>query len=209
MKSFKKQILLTLLITLLPIVIGLFLWNQLPAMIPSHFNMNNEVDGWMKKEYSVFGLPLFMAVIHLFTIFMIKADPKSQNISSKMFSLILWTIPVISVTLSLSCYGIALGKSFDIGLIVNILIGLLFIGVGNYMPKSKQSYTTGIKIPWTLSSEENWNRTHRLSGWLWMGCGILFLANGFLKSNLILILCLIVMVFVPCVYSYLLYKKGI
>ena len=93
---------------------------------------------------------------------------------------------------------------------IPILIGLLFIVIGNYMPKTKQSYTMGIKLPWTLASEENWNRTHRLAGFLWVIGGVYFLAMTFIGWSLVAFLIpLAVMVLVPAVYSYLLYRKGI
>ena len=56
----------------------------------------------------------------------------------------------------------------DIGMLINILIGVMFVIMGNYMHKIKQNYSVGIKLPWTLNSEENWNRTHRLGSWLFV-----------------------------------------
>ena len=75
-------------------------------------------------------------------------------------------------------YGAALGIQINMGMAVSVFIGLLMIGMGNYLPKSKQSYTMGVKLPWTLNSEENWNRTNRLAGWMWMAGGILLVVNG-------------------------------
>lgn len=209
MKTSKKLIIAAILVTLLPCLIGILLWNRLPAMIPSHFDFHNNVDGWMRKELAVFGLPAFMAALEIYLIFMSNTDPKKQNIGKKLFSLIIWVIPFMSLFMNLACYAIALGINIDMGLTTNLLLGILFIGVGNYMPKSKQSYTMGIKLPWTLSSEENWNRTHRLAGWLWMGSGFLFILNGFFKTSWLLFITLFLMAVVPSVYSYLLYKNGI
>jgi len=91
-----------------------------------------------------------------------------------------------------------------------VLMGLLFILIGNYLPKTKQSYTMGIKLPWTLASEENWNRTHRLAGFLWVLGGVYFIVMSFIGWSLIAFLIpLAVMVLIPAVYSYLLYRKGI
>ena len=91
-----------------------------------------------------------------------------------------------------------------------VFMGLLFIAIGNYLPKTKQSYTMGIKLPWTLASEENWNRTHRLAGFLWVLCGLFFIVTSFTGWSLAAFLIpIIVMVLVPAVYSYLLYRRGI
>ena len=81
----------------------------------------------------------------------------------------------------------------------------MFIIIGNYLPKARQNYTIGIKIPWTLANEENWNRTHRLAGYLWMICGILMILislTRFVPAEWLLI-----MVLVPCIYSFWLHAE--
>ena len=90
-----------------------------------------------------------------------------------------------------------------------ILLGLIFIAIGNYLPKCKQNYTIGIKIPWTLASEENWNRTHRFAGWVWVGGGVVMLLSGFLGIFWLTLVPAIIMAAVPLIYSYILHKKGI
>ena len=76
------------------------------------------------------------------------------------------------------------------------------------MPKAKQNYTIGIKLPWTLDDTENWNKTHRLGGFLWVIGGIVFLIGAFLPGGAVLTLVTaLVMVLVPTGYSYMLYRK--
>ena len=94
------------------------------------------------------------------------------------------------------------------GMFAYIIMGIVFVSIGNYLPKCKQNYTAGIKIPWTLNSTENWNRTHRLAGWLYILCGIAFFANVFFQWTGMIWIVLAVAV-VPMVYSFILYKKGI
>lgn len=103
-----------------------------------------------------------------------------------------------------------LGYDIPIADIVPALVGLLLIVVGNYLPKSKQNYTVGIKIPWTLNNETNWNKTHRLAGYVWIIGGLLMFANSFLKILWLPVFIIIIsaMIFFPLVYSYILYKKG-
>ena len=88
----------------------------------------------------------------------------------------------------------------------------MFIIIGNYLPKARQNYTIGIKIPWTLANEENWNRTHRLAGYLWMICGILMIIislTRFVPTEWLVGIFLI-MVLIPCIYSYWMHaKKGL
>jgi uncharacterized membrane protein len=90
-----------------------------------------------------------------------------------------------------------------------LLIGIIFTIVGNYLPKCRQNYTIGFKIPWTLHSEENWNKTHRLGGIVWTIGGVLTIISTFIGFTALLLPIMLAMVFVPMIYSYLLYRKGI
>lgn len=209
MKISKKTIIASIAVIWLPCLIGLALWYRLPEQVPTHWNMNNEIDGWSRKGILVFGMPAFMTAMQIFLLFMHQNDPKRQNISRKLFGIMVWFLPGMSVVMCLVSYCAALGMPVNTGIAVNLFLGILLIVMGNYLPKSRQSYTMGIKLPWTLSSEENWNRTHRLAGWLWIGGGILFLINSFFLSSWLLWLVLILITGIPGVYSYRLYKKGI
>ena len=121
----------------------------------------------------------------------------------------LWMVPVVSVITCMSIYGLALGMDIDIGVIVNIMVGIMFIILGNYVHKVKQNYTVGMKLPWTLNSEENWNRTNRMTGWILILSGLLFLMNSLLLKTEIVFAVILVVILVPMIYSFILYKKGI
>lgn len=208
MKENRIKIIITSLITLAPILIGVLFWDRLPDQIATHFSQGNVPDGWSSKPMAVFGLPLILVALHLFCIFITLNDPKKKNIGRKILPIIFWMIPIISLLVNSATYGIALGLKIDIELIVSLLLGLLFIIFGNYMSKIRQNYTVGIRLPWTLSSEDNWDKTHRLAGKLWIVGGVLVLFNIFLKWTGFLIGILLVIVFVPMVYSYALYWKA-
>ncbi|MDY3730140.1 MAG: SdpI family protein [Candidatus Choladocola sp.] len=208
MKKYKKRIIISSVITLLPILAGLILWNRLPDTIATHFGNDNVANGWSSKPFVVFAMPLLLLGLHLFILFVTMNDPKRKNISEKMFGFLIWFVPVLSVFIFSITYCNALGMNVNIGMAVNIIVGIVFLVIGNYLPKCKQNYTAGIRIPWTLNSTENWNRTHRLAGWLFMLGGILFFLNAFLQwSGMFFVI--IVIALLPEVYSFLLYKKGI
>ena len=204
-----KVLIISSIVTLLPIVAGLILWNQLPEQMPTHWNASGEIDGWSSKLFAVFGLPLIMVAAQWLCMLGTSADPKKENHPAKVLHLVLWIIPVLSIVLNTMTYMAALGKEVRIEVIMPILIGLILAIVGNYMPKCKQNYTIGIKIPWTLNSEENWNRTHRFAGWLWTFCGIALMLTGIIGGFWIFLFVVLLMVFAPILYSYLLFRKGI
>lgn len=203
----KKMILLTSLLTLLPMLLGLLLWNRLPEEMPIHFNSHGEVDDWGSKAFVVFFLPLFLFVMHLITGFITLHDPKKQNIGDKIFLLILFIIPSVAVLECVLTYGSAFGIAFSPNMLGNLFLGIIFTIVGNYLPKSRQNYTVGIKLPWTLNDAENWNKTHRFAGILWTLCGILLLINTFVNLTYLPIGILLCAALLPCVYSFVLYTR--
>lgn len=207
LKKNKITLIVTTLVMLLPIVLGLLLWNHLPDQIPSHWNINGEIDRWSSKAFAVFGFPCILLAIHWLCVLASQADPKSKNYHPTMIRLVLWICPVLSLVLNTLVYTTALGYSLKVEIIMPLLVGLMFVIVGNLLPKCRQSYTMGIKLPWTLADEENWNKTHRFGGKIWVAGGVITLATAFLGSFWILLGVLIVMVAAPTIYSYSLYRK--
>ena len=209
-KKNKGKLILTSIIILLPVLIGLILWTKMPDKLPTHWNAEGVVDGWSSKGFAVFGLPLFLFAVHWVCLLATNADPKKQNHADKILGMVLWICPIISVLGGVLIYGTALGMEFKVDKIMLILMGLMFVIVGNYLPKCKQNYTIGIKLPWTLNDEENWNRTHRMSGRLWVITGIVVMLCVLLPANamaIILIVILFATAVVPTVYSYLLHRN--
>ena len=204
-----RTMIITSIIILSPILLGVMLWEELPAEIATHFGTNGEPNDWSPKEFAVFGLPLFLLAVHWLCAAFTSVDPKNENISNKMMMLVLWIVPVVSIVGNGSMYLYEMDKSLNTTSIGTMLLGCMFLVLGNYTPKMKQSYTLGIKLPWTLNSEENWNRTHRFAGGVWMAVGVLVLIGGFAQLFWIVFVALILAVAIPTVYSYSLYKKGI
>jgi uncharacterized membrane protein len=204
-----KLMLITSLVTLLPLLVGLCLWNRLPDQLPFHWNAAGEVDGWAGKPMAVIGAPLLMLALHWLCILITAADPKNKNHSGKMQRLILWIIPLLSVVIFGMIFSTAWNKDLHVASIAPILIGVLFVILGNYLPKCKQSYTIGIKLPWTLHSEANWNKTHRLAGFLWVLGGFAMMIAGFFGGLWAILPIALGMTLIPTGYSYLLYRKGI
>ncbi len=209
LKRNKKTLIITCIITLLPMLVGFVLWNRLPDKIAVHFDGSGNADGWSSKLFAVVGLPLFLLGAHVLCALGTMADPKKKNIQDKIFRLILWIVPTVSLVANGAVYLYALEMPVNMTLISHVLLGVVFIVVGNYLPKCRQSYTVGIKLPWTLADEDNWNRTHRFAGGLWMAGGAVFLLMAFLGRNQMWLLfgVMLAMVLIPTAYSFLLYWK--
>ena len=210
MKNNKWKLIISSLIILLPIVFGLIFWNQLPERIVTHWGPNGNPDGWSSREFAVFALPLFLFAIHWLCVLVTSKDPKNKDKNQKAQSLVLFITPILSLLVNGVMYMTALGMSLRVEMIMPIFFGLLFIVLGNYMPKCRQNYTIGIKISWTLNSEENWNATHRFAGRLWMMGGVLIALCAFLPgiySFIVFFAITMVMVIAPVIYSYRFHKK--
>jgi len=204
----KAKLLITSLFIISPILIGLICWERLPETIATHFDHAGKPNGWSSKEFTVFGLPLFILGCHLLCVFATSADPKREKISETMFSFILWICPIVSLFCAVGIYGNALGFAWNLSKLGFIMVGLVLIIVGNYLPKCRQNYTVGIKLPWTLADEDNWNRTHRLSGWLFIFGGLIMLFNIFINIPWLTFAVLMLLVLIPSVYSYVLYIQS-
>ncbi|MBQ2827765.1 MAG: SdpI family protein [Clostridia bacterium] len=204
----KTKLILTSVVILIPIIIGMILWNQLPDTIATHWGENNQPNGFSSKIFAVFGMPAVLLGIHWLCMIATTFDKKSKNMNPKVLSLVLWICPALSLLMSAIVYLTALGKEIKVGFIVILFMGLLFIIIGNYLPKCKQSYTMGIKLPWTLKDEENWNKTHRFAGPLWVIGGVVIMATAIFESPIVFGVIVGVMVITPVVYSYLHYKNN-
>ena len=204
-----KTLIITSIVLLLPILAGLLLWNRLPEQMPTHWNAAGEVDGWSSKPFAVFGLPLILLAAQWLCVLATTTDPKRQNHSEKIYHLVFWIMPVLSIVLHAVTYLTVLGVGVRMEMVMPIFMGLLFVIIGNYLPKCKQNYTIGIKIPWTLNNEENWNKTHRFAGWLWTFCGVAIMFTGFFGGFWVFLPITLLMVLVPVFYSYSLHRKGL
>ena len=209
-KKNKWKLLFSSIAILLPILAGLYLWNDLPAQMNIHWGADSNADGQGSKAFAVFGLPLILLAAHWFCILFTVLDKKNKDQNNKVVGMVFWIIPILSLFVNGVVYYSALGYTVSIGAAPLFIIGFLFLILGNYMPKCKQNNTIGIKIKWTLESEENWNATHRMAGKLWFVAGLIFMLTIFLPLKYIpwiLLLVLPVVVIVPMIFSYRFYKK--
>ncbi len=211
MKKIDYKILtISTLVCLAPILIGLYFYQKLPAAMPSHWNINGEVDGYLPKNIAIFAIPAMMAAINILVIAATQLDPKRKSNPDKIVHKIYWLLPILSVIISVVSYLVALDYNVDVGTFVVAFVGLVFMVIGNYLPKIKQNYTIGIKIPWTLNSEEVWYKTHRLAGTIWFVGGLFVFVSAFISGFLAAValgIFIFAGVVLPTIYAYYTYKR--
>ena len=211
-KNNKWKILISSLVMLIPTVVGLILWNKLPEKLPIHWGPDGHVDGWGTPALAVVILPLILLGIYWLCLFITSKDKKQADQSPKAIGMIFWIMPFISLFASSFIYAAALGMEINFTALISIFLGIVFVVIGNYLPKCKQNYTLGIKLKWTLANEENWNATHRFSGKIWVGCGILLMLCAFLPMEAFpfVALGIILLAVIPtAIYSSSYYKRQV
>ncbi len=206
-KKINSTLIVTTLICLLPAILALLLYDKLPAEIAVHFDAAGAPDNYLPKAQAVFGLPLFFAGINLFTHFMLDHDPRRENTPAAMRLVVKWAVPLISVVVMAITLFMALGAKVPVTMLVTGLVGVVIVVCGYYLPKCRRNYTVGIKLPWTLDSEENWNKTHRFAGPVWVVGGLLFIATSFFDAMYLGLGIIIALVVLPAVYSYRIFRN--
>jgi len=200
----------SLIILLLGLGIVLWAYPKLPQQIPSHWNMKGEVDGYAAKAFGAFMGLSIAALIYFGFYLLAKIDPLKKNYQrfNKGYLLIRDTMITFFVLLNIISVLAGLGYIEDASKSIFILFSLLMIAMGNYMPTFKRNWFLGIKTPWTVSSEEVWNRTHRIGGKLFMLGGLLGLIEAiFMDSSYLFLIGVIGASLGSTIYSYWLYQK--
>lgn len=209
-KNHKWKVIISSVVILLPMLFGLAAWNQLPDSMVSHWGADGVADGSASKAFIVFGTPLLLLAIQWLMLLLETVLEKNNAQNRKIVGVMYGIIPALSLVVYAFIYSIALGKEWNVFAIMPVFLGLVFMYIGNYLPKTTRNRTAGIKLHWTLGNEENWQKTHRLGGKLWFWGGLVIAASALLpvKFTVAVMIAMILMsVIVPTVYSYTIYKK--
>ena len=151
-----KILIITSLICLIPIIFGIVLYEKLPDQMAVHFDMNNEPNEYASKEFALFIIPIFMTLLQIVCCtFSDLLEQKRQN--KKYISIYKWIVPIIGIVCYLTMIAYGTGINLDMRMIVCVVLGILFIILGNYLPKTipnkfqliymKKDYWEKIKRP--------------------------------------------------------------
>ncbi|MEC3964768.1 SdpI family protein [Flagellimonas halotolerans] len=199
-------------IVLLPFLYLTYVWKQLPSEVPLHWNIKGEVDRYGDRSELIL-IPILTSLL-IYVIFLAAPyiDPKKQiQKMGKKYDTLKWIITTFMSVLALFIIYTAKNQSIANPNYILLLCGILFIIFGNYFKTIKANYFIGIRTPWTLENESVWKETHKLGGKIWFAGGLLVILSSLIfneQTNFIIFMTIIaVMVLVPVVYSYLLFRK--
>lgn len=214
-----KKIFFTILVVLaaaLPLLYLFFVLPSLPATVPLHFGIDGKPDRIGPKS-ELLTATIILSVVCIFTYTLLtniyRIDPKKYAGSNKNSMEVVGV--AVAIFLGLINFGVIRasvdGNATIISKLMVPAIGILFAIIGNYLNNLKPNYFMGLRLPWTLESEQNWRLTHQLAAkwWFWGGIAITSLTL-FLPTQAQLIVMFIItaiIVIVPVVFSYRYYKK--
>lgn len=206
--QFTPQFYLSCLLCLLPILIGLTVYDRLPEPMPSHWSFDGEVNDYSSKAFVVFGLPVIMTGINAFIWLTVSRQGRTP-LARQIYRLLLWIVPMLCLLLQTVTIAFGLGYPVSPALVLPLVMGSVFVMLGNLLSKCRPGTAFAIKNAWTLASGEIWRRTHRLAGRLWVGAGFLLALNTFFGSRWLYIALIAAVACIPYLYSYILYRKGL
>lgn len=210
--STKNTLLISAVLILIASLVGILLWDQLPASMASHWDINDQVNGYMSKFWGVFLMPLITLGMLLLFLVIPSIDPLKANVElfRKYFNtfitlIIAFMVYVHSLTLiwNLGYTG------FRMSTALLPAMGLLFVFMGSIISKARRNFFIGIRTPWTLSSDTVWDETHRVGGKLFMAAGALAFIGAFFPAQAMWFVMLPVMgaSLFSVVYSYILFRR--
>jgi uncharacterized membrane protein len=201
---------LTLAVALLAFALAAWYYPSLPDPVPTHWNIAGEVDGWTAKPMGVWIFPLITLGLAVVMLVLPAISPRGFRLDAarRSYDIVLFLLVGFMVVVEAFSYRAALSGGSSITQAIPVMLGLLLIGLGNYLGKFPKNFFVGIRTPWTLASDQVWNRTHRLAGFLFMAAGVLVILSGFFNTpSWVFVSAIVTAAVVPAVYSLLLYRR--
>lgn len=200
------------LLVSLMILAGYIYLPRLPESVPMHWNIRGQIDNYMPKGIAVWIMPFLgamaLAGFHLLPLL----DPKKDKykLFKDEWAIIQTGLIGFFAYMQFLTFYITLNPKTEMMPLMFIGLGTLFVILGNYMSKIRQNYFIGVRTPWTLASEENWNKTHRFASWSFVIAGVITLVEAYFKwfGPFIIFANLILASILPVAYSFLLFKKS-
>ncbi|RNC84619.1 MAG: DUF1648 domain-containing protein [Balneola sp.] len=200
------------LILLAPFVTSIYLWDQLPDEVPTHFNARGEADDWGPKWMNAFMLPGISVAVYILLLVLPLIDPKKKisNTQKPIAAIRIFTA-IFFVGIYAFVMAASLGNETNFTPYIYLAVGALFLILGNYMNSIKPNYFIGIRTPWTLESPEVWKKTHRLASKIWIVGGLVMMAIPFITPLSWMAVSTTIMVSIlagiPLFYSFIIFKK--
>jgi uncharacterized membrane protein len=208
------MMLLTSILCVLPVILLLVYYKELPNQIPISPWIPDGNEKWhIHKAIFVLKVPLIFFVCNVIIRIAFFKDSMANNVPIVVRTFLEWFAPVLSFIVTPIRLFFELGVDLPIFTIGLGLPGLFFIICGNYLPKTKQNKNWFYSSAWTQADPDNWNKIHRIAGFIWVIGGIIMIISAFLFPDniwkFVLYSVILISTFgLPALYSNLLSKKN-
>ena len=199
------------LIVIAAVVVSVVVYPQLPETIPTHWDMNGQVNGWSSRFWGAWIMPVILAATWLLMRAIPHIDPRRENYAKFRGAYETLVISVMAVLLGLHIVMLlaATGRNVSLERVLPAGIGALFVVIGTLLPRMEPNWFVGIRTPWTLSSDVSWVRTHRVGGYVFIAIGALTILTALFTPALtfkVLFATALTGVVFLFVYSYMAWK---
>jgi uncharacterized membrane protein len=189
-------------------------FDDLPAQVPSHWNISGQIDGWTSPTGHALMFVGLMVFMYLLFTAIPYLEPRKENMAKSLGFLNVIKNYMLAFFLglyTLISYMAVYNAPLAIEKFISVGVGLLFAIIGIHLTKIKSNYFMGIRTPWTLSSDDIWQKTHKLGSTLFLASGILFIASVLLPTpwNFVIpMIGVLIAAIFPILYSYLLFRAS-
>ncbi len=168
-----KTMILTSLVSLLPIILGLIFFDKLPDSIAIHFNLNGDPDNYLSKTLFIFVMPIMMSILQIILCYFNDTKDDYKEANKKASSVYVWLIPILSIVLYSLTIFYSLGNTVDIRKSIMIILGIILIITGNYLPKTKGNNFMRIN----KNIIYDYDKAKKLAGYLTLFTGVLLILS--------------------------------
>ncbi|MBH0329136.1 membrane protein [Brevibacillus brevis] len=179
---------LSILFFFISVVLGVICYPSMPDQMVIHWGPNGEPNGFAPKLVGV----TFIPVVMLFLFVAVRSQKQYYKKFQSSHDTILHTLMIVLLVIHSVIIAYGYGYMLNIGIFVTLILGILFVTIGNFMPRFRHNYLIGIRTPWSLASEEVWKNTHLLSSRVFFIGGILIMLTSFLPTTIHYILMLVI-----------------
>lgn len=201
-----------LLIVAAAFVASAMVYPRLPESIPTHFDMSGQPNGWSSRLFGAWLLPLFLLGMWALVRVLPRIDPRGSNYAKfgGAFEGIIVSIMLFMLGMHIVVLRASLGHPVAMQHVLPVGIGVLFIVIGNLLPRARPNWFVGIRTPWTLSSDRVWEKTHRLGGRVFVAGGVIITVAAFASAKwaqVVLVTVVTICAATVLIYSYLEWKR--
>jgi len=184
---------------------------RLPETVPSHWNLQGQVNGWQPRGRAAFLMPIVLLVLWGVMRGLPAIDPRRANYAKfqPTYDFVVNAVLTVLALIHLAVIGAALGAPISIHRLVPIAFGVMLIAVGNQLPRARPNWWFGIRTPWTLSNDRVWERTHRVGGYLMTAAGAAIIIGALVTklAGPLIIVCIAGAGLGSVIYSYVAWRQ--